>query len=332
METITKIPGLQHISEDIFKLLNKKSLMNCRMVNSSWKNVLNQPMFWLKKLNSPDMPLDVQRSWENLVDKFNDEQVANELALIMSKIFKRKQFQTTFNVIVELAKAKTYPDLMTFTLENENPCSKMDKFIYIPSCTYMQNFKPIHLAACFGLNGAIEKLTKSNHDPVIMKEMYHGQTPIHLAALNGQLDTVKYLVSFTDVPIARDDFGNTPIHSAANNGHLDVVKFLVDFTDTPNTPNNFGSTPCHEASRNGHLNVVTYLMDYTDAPMTQDNSGDTPIHEAASNGHLDVVKFLVAYTDTPNITNNAGHTPIQVANMLEHVDVENFLKEYCKLL
>ena len=29
MDTITKIPGLEHISEDIFKLLDTKSLMNC---------------------------------------------------------------------------------------------------------------------------------------------------------------------------------------------------------------------------------------------------------------------------------------------------------------
>ena len=69
MEAITKIPGLQHISEDIFKLLDKKSLMNCRLVNSSWKNVLNHPMFWLNKFNSQDMPSDVQRSWKTLVEE-----------------------------------------------------------------------------------------------------------------------------------------------------------------------------------------------------------------------------------------------------------------------
>ena len=51
MEAITKNPGLQHISEDIFKLLDKKSLMDCRLVNSSWKNILDQPFFWIKKLN-----------------------------------------------------------------------------------------------------------------------------------------------------------------------------------------------------------------------------------------------------------------------------------------
>ena len=50
MDVFTKVPGLQHISEDIFKLLDKKSLMNCRLINSSWKNVSKTSIFWLKKM------------------------------------------------------------------------------------------------------------------------------------------------------------------------------------------------------------------------------------------------------------------------------------------
>ena len=52
MEAITKTPGFQNLSEDILKLLDKESLMDCRMVNKSWKQVLDQPIFWLTKFNS----------------------------------------------------------------------------------------------------------------------------------------------------------------------------------------------------------------------------------------------------------------------------------------
>ena len=37
MDMITNVPGLKHISEDIFKLLDKYQLMDCRLVNKSWK-------------------------------------------------------------------------------------------------------------------------------------------------------------------------------------------------------------------------------------------------------------------------------------------------------
>ena len=56
MEIITKSPGLQHISESIFEYLDKKDLLNCRLVSKSLKKVLDQPNFWFKKLETEDVP------------------------------------------------------------------------------------------------------------------------------------------------------------------------------------------------------------------------------------------------------------------------------------
>ena len=57
IDKIIKNPGLQHVSEDIFQLMDKKSLMNCRLVNRSWKNVMDQPNFWFKKLKEDEKDL-----------------------------------------------------------------------------------------------------------------------------------------------------------------------------------------------------------------------------------------------------------------------------------
>ena len=59
MEIITKSPGFQHIAEDIFSLLEKKNLLECRMVDKSWKKIMDQPGFWLKKQHRHDL-LDIQ--------------------------------------------------------------------------------------------------------------------------------------------------------------------------------------------------------------------------------------------------------------------------------
>ena len=72
MDTITKNPGLQHISEDIFKLLDVKSLLNCRLTNSSWKNILQRPMFWLQKLE--------REGWGSLSKLIGDQHLAGDLA------------------------------------------------------------------------------------------------------------------------------------------------------------------------------------------------------------------------------------------------------------
>ena len=50
MECLTNNPGLQHIAENIFIRLDQETLFACRIVAPTWKNILNNPMFWLKKL------------------------------------------------------------------------------------------------------------------------------------------------------------------------------------------------------------------------------------------------------------------------------------------
>ena len=61
MEIITKSPGFKHIAEDIFSLLEKKNLLECRAVDKSWKQILDEPRFWLKKQNRHDL-LEIQNS------------------------------------------------------------------------------------------------------------------------------------------------------------------------------------------------------------------------------------------------------------------------------
>ena len=65
MEMITKNPGFQHISENIFRLLDKKSLTDCRLVNSLWKSLVDRQTFWLRKLNTENPKSDVRRNWDN---------------------------------------------------------------------------------------------------------------------------------------------------------------------------------------------------------------------------------------------------------------------------
>ena len=51
------------------------------------------------------------------------------------------------------------------------------------------------------------------------------------------------MAPLTANPNAPDDYGNTPIHIAAMRGHIEIVKFLAPLTDNPNVPNIYGDTP-----------------------------------------------------------------------------------------
>ena len=113
MKEITKIPGLNQISLDMFKLLEKKILLDCRLVNSSWKNVLDQPIFWLEKLKSGNRyvkgyQLSIVQDLDN-----NKDDLKEEFILILIKICNKKQIQL-LDVFVELKKSKRIPALMKF--------------------------------------------------------------------------------------------------------------------------------------------------------------------------------------------------------------------------
>ena len=45
------LQGLDHIGEKIFKFHQGKDIINFRLVCKSWKQILDNPMYWLKKLN-----------------------------------------------------------------------------------------------------------------------------------------------------------------------------------------------------------------------------------------------------------------------------------------
>ena len=49
MENFIANPGLQHLAENIFLNLDVEHLKICRLINQSCQQMLDNPMFWLRK-------------------------------------------------------------------------------------------------------------------------------------------------------------------------------------------------------------------------------------------------------------------------------------------
>ena len=284
MDTITKIPGLQHISEDIFKLLDTKSLMNCRLTNSSWKNVPDKLIFWLKKLKmegwkalaknfenqqfakefardvleSVYLQPDIQSKWRVLLHELENNHQQKEFVLILIKFCNERRGLLPLDVVVIFKGTNKYLDLVESILENENPRSHVSYFYPIKNWHSLKNVTSIHLAALYGLTRVVVKLSKKYDDPMVKDT--DGKTAIHLAAFNGHLNIVKHLMEFTDTPMAPDIFGLTPIHYAAVNGNLDTVKFLVGLI---NIPDDLRMTLIKGAEIHQNVEVRKFLENYS---------------------------------------------------------------------
>ena len=101
----------------------------------------------------------------------------------------------------------------------------------------LEDLTPIHLASYYGFTEVVKKLAKKYPSQVIR----NGKTSLHLAALNGHLEIVKFLV----VEIIDDDTtnlnlgytwfnGKTPYDLAVENQQFETAKFLLDMSKNPN--------------------------------------------------------------------------------------------------
>ena len=65
MEKIVNNPGLQHLAEKVFFNLNVENLKICAQINQSCKQILENPMFWLRKFEN--LSKENQKDWTKII-------------------------------------------------------------------------------------------------------------------------------------------------------------------------------------------------------------------------------------------------------------------------
>ena len=250
LDVIINNPGLEHISLNIFMMLDHQSLLNCRKVNQSWKKILDNPRFWLKRIQSSLSSKDYS-AWKNLIQKIQylDWEIERNLTQCLIKMNEKS------------------PELFPNWLNKKSPEWFHSPFRTSkngPNSKILESQSPLHVASTLG---DLELVT------FILDHQVKLQNP-NLVLKPG----CQCFLSFQGLatPIGQDDYGYTSIHRAALYGHCDVVKVLAQHTKNPNAPNQDGLTPIHLAAMNGHTEVVKFLVTYTETPNAPDTSGVTP--------------------------------------------------------
>lgn len=137
-----------------------------------------------------------------------------------------------------------------------------------------------------------------------------------VAALNGQAEVVKLLLSVGANARAESADGHTALHHAAHKGHSEIVKLLLAAgaeVDADNAPDDF--TPLLYASRAGRTEAAKLLIEAgADVEAELDEEGQTPLWLASLNDHGETVRVLMAAgADSSHPCSWLETTPLMVA-------------------
>ncbi|GLJ14762.1 hypothetical protein SUGI_0239440 [Cryptomeria japonica] len=138
----------------------------------------------------------------------------------------------------------------------------------------------------------IKKLCKENSH-VLCDVTFQGDTPLHIAARKGHLESVKTILSKKpSLAGARNEDNNQPLHEAAKCGNPDLVETLLQCKKSAVCHyNNFGETALIIASKYGHMQVVEKLLN---SKLCKDRiEWKVSVKEAAYRGYKDVVEALL---------------------------------------
>jgi ubiquitin-protein ligase len=178
---------------------------------------------------------------------------------------------------------------------------------------------PLILAALNGDLEAVQDLLKAGSNPDQADD--EGCTALIMAAQNDHLLVAQELLK-AGVDVAKsDDDGDTPLTIAAANGCLAIVLELLKAGSDPEQGNNEGCTPLILAVQNEHLQIAQDLLQSGADVNKPDEDGDTPLIVAAINGHLEFVRMLRNASAEVEMANNDGHTALVAAANNGHLQI-----------
>ncbi|XP_076763240.1 tonsoku-like protein [Xylocopa sonorina] len=120
------------------------------------------------------------------------------------------------------------------------------------------------------------KRTKNN--TMAVKRNEKGETQLHVACINGNIEAVEKLLESGHTTNIRDHFGWTPLHEAANHGHIEIAKLLLKHGANIDDPGSLmcqGVTPLHDAASCGNFAMIRFLIEHGANVLLKTDEGDT---------------------------------------------------------
>ena len=160
-----------------------------------------------------------------------------------------------------------------------------------------------------------------------------GNQAIHLAARLSNADAVKYCRDELGQSLeARGFNGRTPLVMAAAEGDVEVMRWLVAQGADKHAKGDDGNQAIHLAARLSNADAVKYCRDELGQSLeARGLNSRTPLVQAAQTGNLAVMRWLVGAGANPRAVDSSRHTLLDIAKVSNNAETIAYAEQLLRL-
>ncbi|XP_073704860.1 ankyrin repeat domain-containing protein 12 [Garra rufa] len=185
---------------------------------------------------------------------------------------------------------------------------------------------PSHPSQSPAVQKKIPSSSSSRQKDKVNKRNERGETPLHMAAIRGDVKQVKELIGLGADVSVKDFAGWTPLHEACNLGYYDVAKVLIGAGAEVNTQGLDDDTPLHDASSSGHKDIVKLLLRHGGNAFQANKRGERPVDVADSQEIEQLLKGEIPLSEAEESSSESEDppsvNPSSVDDNMEYSDAE----------
>ena len=335
MDLMIENPGLLHIGEKILKYLDFGTQSKCRLVNKSWKNLIEKRHFsfnigsLIELLtnygkfridNNPIYPMLKLRSdkimWNELLNKLQSKLKSKWLYIYLHEFIQKRML---FSPIEEFTLVRNIK-IIEFILQEK---------LY----NFLQFNNALHMAAKSKDTNVMKYLLPYTFENVVTT----GNLAAYWLVRRESLKSITLKTSL-DCKLAVDKAGNNIIHIAAAKGDTELVKFfsrkqIRGGLQALYAENKIGQTPLFFAVINNNVDTVKIIKQKLSGQKIVNSkcgihlNGTSVFHIAAQYGneYFQTLKHLCSKVSDLNIKDGNGNLPIHLAAKTGNLKIVKFL-------
>ena len=319
------------VNRMVLTKLENQSLTRCIEASRGISEIIeNEKFYWLRIIKNHKTHFKgFEEFWKEVTNKIPINTI-RQLALAVRQFFKLHTFLRVTPLHIAAFEGNFQLCQYIFTRMGNKELHGNSKLELIPSKNYTLSkyrgkydkyykFTPLHFAA---MQGNVEtcRFIIQNVE-VVNHKCFRGDTPLHMAAGHGNLEACRILINRMIEKNPKNNYGYTPLHKAAVNGNLDICTLIIGKVEEKNPEDKTGWTPLHIAANYGHFDVCRIIIEKIENKNPANNDGWTPLHSAASRGYLEICRLIIENVDNKHPVNMHGRTPKDLADRRNHVDV-----------